>query len=118
MEKIRRDTKESRRIYTKDKQKQSKTKRIKTLKEQIKKRKQKQKERIEKLKLQIDLTEKTRDYNLGTSLRNYIDPRVFKSWNDEVGAEWEKLYTAALQKKFLWVKNEKVNWKEIKESYQ
>jgi len=24
---------------------------------------------------------------------------------DEVGAEWEKLYTAALQKKFLWVKN-------------
>ena len=101
-----------------DKQKQSKTKRIKTLKEQIKKRKQKQKERIEKLKLQVDLTEKTRDYNLGTSLRNYIDPRVFKSWTDEVGAEWEKLYTAALQKKFLWVKDEKVNWKEIKESYQ
>jgi len=101
-----------------DKQKQSKTKRIKTLKEQIKKRKQKQKERIEKLKLQVDLTEKTRDYNLGTSLRNYIDPRVFKAWTDEVGAEWEKLYTAALQKKFLWVKNEKINWKEIKESYQ
>ncbi len=101
-----------------DKQKQSKTKRIKTLKEQIKKRKQKQKERIEKLKLQVDLTEKTRDYNLGTSLRNYIDPRVFKSWTDEVGVEWEKLYTAALQKKFLWVKNEKVSWKEIKESYQ
>ncbi|NIP61262.1 MAG: hypothetical protein GWN01_00195, partial [Nitrosopumilaceae archaeon] len=44
--------------------------------------------------------------------------RVFKSWTDEVGAEWEKLYTAALQKKFLWVKNEKINWKEIKESYQ
>ena len=101
-----------------DKQKKSKTKRIKTLKEQIKKRKEKQKERIEKLKLQVDLTEKTRDYNLGTSLRNYIDPRVFKAWTDEVGAEWEKLYTAALQKKFLWVKNEKIDWKEIKESYQ
>lgn len=101
-----------------DKQKKAKTKRIKTLKEQIKKRKQKQKERIEKLKLQVDLTEKTRDYNLGTSLRNYIDPRMFKSWTDEVGADWEKLYTAALQKKFLWVKNENVSWKEIKESYR
>lgn len=97
-----------------DKQKQSKKKRIKTLKQQIKKKKEKQKERIEKLKLQVDLSEKTRDYNLGTSLRNYIDPRVFKAWTEEVSAEWEKLYTAALQKKFLWVKNEKVDWNEIK----
>ncbi|AFS81358.1 2-alkenal reductase [Candidatus Nitrosopumilus koreensis AR1] len=95
-------------------QKKNKAKRIKTLNEQIKKQKQKHKERIEKLKLQVDLSERTRDYNLGTSLRNYIDPRVFKAWTDEVGAEWEKLYTAALQKKFLWVKNENVKWKEIK----
>ena len=87
-------------------QKKSKEKRIKTLNGQIKKQKQKHKERVEKLKLQIDLSEKTRDYNLGTSLRNYIDPRVIKAWTDEVGVEWEKLYTAALQKKFLWVKNE------------
>ncbi|MHA7734485.1 DNA topoisomerase I [Nitrosopumilus sp. S6] len=97
-----------------DTQKKNKEKRIKTLNEQIKKQKQKHKERIEKLKLQVDLSEKTRDYNLGTSLRNYIDPRVFKAWTDEVGAEWEKLYTSALQKKFLWVKNENAKWKEIK----
>ncbi|QUC64973.1 DNA topoisomerase I [Nitrosopumilus sp. K4] len=96
-----------------DAQKKTKTKRIKTLNEQIKSRKAKHKDRIEKLKLQIDLSEKTRDYNLGTSLRNYIDPRVFKAWTDEMGAEWEKLYTSALQKKFLWVQNEKVNWSEI-----
>lgn len=94
-------------------QKKNKAKRIKTLNEQIKKQKQKHKERVEKLKLQVDLSERTRDYNLGTSLRNYIDPRVFKAWTDEVGAEWEKLYTAALQKKFLWVKNENVKWKEV-----
>ena len=48
-----------------------------------------------------ELSEKTKDYAIGTSLRNYIDPRVFKAWTDEVGAEWEKLYTAALQKKLL-----------------
>ena len=95
-------------------QKKSKEKRIKTLNEQIKKQKQKHKERLEKLKLQINLSEKTRDYNLGTSLRNYIDPRVVKAWTDEVGVEWEKLYTAALQKKFLWVKNENIEWKNLK----
>ena len=81
------------------------------------KQKEKKKERIEKIKLQIDLAEKTKDYNIGTSLRNYIDPRVFKSWTDEVGAEWEKLYTAALQKKFLWVKNEKQSWKTVSKQY-
>jgi len=97
-----------------DIQKKSKTKRIKTLNEQIKKQKTKHKERLEKLELQLDLSEKTKDYAIGTSLRNYIDPRVFKAWTDEVGAEWEKLYTAALQKKFLWVKNEDVEWKNLK----
>ncbi|MBI4130941.1 MAG: DNA topoisomerase I [Nitrosarchaeum sp.] len=96
-----------------DAQKKNKAKKIKTLNEQIKKQKEKHKDRTEKLQLQIDLSEKTKDYNLGTSLRNYIDPRIFKAWTDEVGVEWEKLYTAALQKKFLWVQNEKVSWSEI-----
>ena len=96
-----------------DAQAKTKEKRIKTLNGQIKKRKLKHKERQEKLKLQIDLSGKTRDYSLGTSLRNYIDPRVVKAWTDDVGADWEKLYTAALQKKFLWVQNEKLDWKKI-----
>lgn len=97
-----------------DKQKQNKRKKIRNLKERIKKRKKKQLERTEKLKFQVDLTERTRDYNLGTSLRNYIDPRVFKAWTSEMDVEWEKLYTSALQKKFLWVKSEDVTWDEIK----
>jgi len=96
-----------------DAQKKNKAKKIKALNEQIKKQKEKHKERSEKLQLQIDLSEKTKDYNLGTSLRNYIDPRIFKAWTNEVGVEWEKLYTAALQKKFLWVQNEKVSWSEL-----
>ena len=94
-------------------QKKNKAKKIKALNEQIKKQKEKHKERTEKLQLQIELSEKTKDYNLGTSLRNYIDPRIFKAWTGEVGVEWEKLYTAALQKKFLWVQNEKVSWSEL-----
>lgn len=97
-----------------DAQKENKIKKIKKLNVQMENQKIRQKDRVEKLKLQIDLAEKTKDYNLGTSLRNYIDPRIFKAWTDEVGAEWEKLYTSALQKKFLWVKNEKTNWKSMK----
>ena len=98
-------------------QKEKQKVRIKKAKEQIKKSKQKHQERVEKLKLQVDLTKKTKDYNLGTSLRNYIDPRIFKSWTDEVNAEWEKLYTSALQKKFLWVKSINENWNNVSKQY-
>ena len=100
-----------------EKQKKEKNERIKKIKTVIRKSKTKHVERIEKLELQINLTEKTRDYNLGTSLRNYIDPRIFKTWTDEVGAEWEKLYTSALQKKFLWVKNINSKWSQISKEY-
>ena len=100
-----------------EKQKKEKNERIKKIKTVIRKSKGKHVERIEKLELQINLTEKTRDYNLGTSLRNYIDPRIFKTWTDEVGAEWEKLYTSALQKKFLWVKNTNSKWSQISKEY-
>jgi len=106
--------------YTKtktDAQEKKRKERISKIKKMIKKSKTKQKERVEKLQLQLDLTEKTRDYNLGTSLRNYIDPRIFKSWTDEVSADWEKLYTSALQKKFLWVKSESESWQNVSKHY-
>jgi DNA topoisomerase-1 len=77
------------------------------------KQKEKIKERKEKIKLAIELQEKTREYNLGTSLRNYIDPRVFKAWTDEVKADWEKLYTSSLQRKFLWVKSADTKWSDV-----
>lgn len=89
---------------------------LKGTKPKTEKQAEKLKLREEKLKLTIELTEKTRDYNLGTSLRNYIDPRVFKAWSDQVGLEWEKLYTSALQKKFLWVSKVDTNWKKIVEA--
>jgi len=100
-----------------EKQKEQQKERIKKIKSTIKNQKVKHTERIEKLELQVSLSEKTRDYNLGTSLRNYIDPRFFKTWTDEVMAEWEKLYTSALQKKFLWVKSDDSKWSEISKQY-
>ncbi len=59
--------------------------------------------RLEKARYNLDLALKTKDYNLNTSLRNYIDPRVFKAWGQLVRLDWKKLYTASLQRKFMWV---------------
>ncbi len=59
-------------------------------------------ERIRKLKLDVDLQKRTRDYNLNTSLRNYIDPRVYKTWANRADYEWERIYPKTLQRKFLW----------------
>lgn len=69
-------------------------------------------DRIEKLEFQLKLQRDTREYNLGTSLRNYIDPRVFRSWMNHVDLEWKKLYTSTLQRKFLWV--DSVSKKDLK----
>src|SRR5215831_11511665 len=57
------------------------------------------KERVEKMKLDIDLQRQTRDYNLNTSLRGYIDPRVYRKW---AGDDWTRIYPKTLQRKFTW----------------
>lgn len=58
---------------------------------------------LERMQLQLTLQQETRDYNLGTSLRNYIDPRIMKAWLNYVELDWTKIYTATLQRKFKWV---------------
>ena len=63
----------------------------------------KKEQRLEKLEFQLQLQQETKDYNLGTSLRNYIDPRVFKSWCEYVNLDWTKIYTSTLQRKFKWI---------------
>ena len=63
----------------------------------------KKEQRLEKVEFQLRLQQETKDYNLGTSLRNYIDPRVFKSWCEFVNLDWTKIYTSTLQRKFKWI---------------
>ena len=67
------------------------------------KQKEKLKSRMEKIQYQLKLQKETRDYNLGTSLRNYIDPRIMKIWLDDVELDWKKVYTSTLQRKFKWI---------------
>ena len=75
------------------------------------KQREKLESRVEKINFQLKLQKETRDYNLGTSLRNYIDPRVLKSWLDYVDLDWKKIYTSTLQTKFQWVESLKLDKK-------
>lgn len=75
---------------------------LRTRTPKTKKQAQRLDERIRKLKLDIDLQKKTRDYNLNTSLRNYIDPRVYKSWANKAEFDWVSIYPKTLQRKFQW----------------
>jgi DNA topoisomerase-1 len=58
--------------------------------------------RIDKARLDTDLTRKTEEYNLGTSLKSYIDPMVYVKWANKVDFDLDKFYPKTLRKKFSW----------------
>jgi DNA topoisomerase-1 len=60
-------------------------------------------EAVERARLRLEAAHATKDYNLNTSLKNYIDPRVYKRWADAVKFDWTKYYPKTMQKKFSWV---------------
>ena len=72
-------------------------------KQRLEKRKQRDKVALEKQKLNINIQEETRDYNISTSLKSYIDPRIYYEWGKKVEYDWKKYYQKALHKKFSWL---------------
>ncbi|MHA1739783.1 MAG: hypothetical protein ACTSXA_10630 [Candidatus Heimdallarchaeota archaeon] len=60
-------------------------------------------EAYRKIESQERISKKTKTWNLGTSLKSYIDPRIFYSWGKEVEYDWTNYYSSTLQKKFSWV---------------
>jgi DNA topoisomerase-1 len=58
--------------------------------------------RIEKTRLDIQLTRLTKEYNLGTSLKSYIDPTAYVQWAQKVDFDLEKFYPKTLRNKFSW----------------
>ncbi|MBS7625937.1 DNA topoisomerase I, partial [Candidatus Bathyarchaeota archaeon] len=60
---------------------------------------------IEKIKVEIEKMKATRDYNLRTSLKSYIDPRVYRDWGMKVGFDWKLYYPKTLQRKFSWIED-------------
>ena len=87
---------------------------LKTLEAQLQQKKAEGKKtealetRIEKAKLDFELTKLTREYNLGTSLKSYIDPTAYVKWAKKVKFDIEKFYPKTLRNKFSWaLQNEK-----------
>jgi hypothetical protein len=64
--------------------------------------------RIEMAKLDVELTKLTKEYNLGTSLKSYIDPTAYVKWAKSVDFSLDKFYPTALRKKFSWALGSKV----------
>ncbi|MCK5625227.1 hypothetical protein KAI11_00055, partial [Candidatus Bathyarchaeota archaeon] len=82
------------------------TEKMKKLNQRLDDRKQRDKVAIDKQKYRINLQKETRDYNLTTSLKSYIDPRIFYHWGRKHDFDWKKYYSKNLQKKFSWVESD------------
>ena len=68
--------------------------------------------RTARLQREVEFYVRTKNYNLNTSMKNYIDPRIYKSWCDYVGLDWAKVYSKSLQKKFSWVLRSSQRWEQ------
>ena len=81
---------------------------LKNLEQQLKAKKAEGKKtesletRIERATLDIQLTKLTKEYNLGTSLKSYIDPTAYVKWAKKVKFDIEKFYPQTLRNKFSW----------------
>jgi DNA topoisomerase-1 len=80
-----------------------------TLKEKAEQRKKTDAtlKRVEKNRLDVRLTKATREYNLGTSLKSYIDPMTYVRWANKVEFDLSKFYSMALRNKYSWALNKK-----------
>jgi DNA topoisomerase-1 len=74
--------------------------------ERLENRIQRDKTAIDKQKVRIEAQKVTRDYNLATSLKSYIDPRIYHEWGKQVNYDWKHYYSKTLQRKFSWVEHE------------
>jgi DNA topoisomerase-1 len=60
---------------------------------------------VGKIQAQMKATEQKRTWNLGTSLKSYIDPRVYYRWGQQVEYDvLERYYPKALRSKFAWAR--------------
>ena len=93
--------------------------RIESKKNQIEKNKEMQiktEHSLGRLQVQKAIAMENRTWNLGTSQKSYIDPRVFYDWGKTVEYDViEKYYAKTLQRKFMWVKEHDPDYVESEE---
>ena len=61
--------------------------------------------RKQSLRLRLAQMRLTKQWNLGTSLKNYIDPRVVVDFCKKVDYDWRTFYPKTLAVKFAWADN-------------
>jgi len=60
---------------------------------------------LSRIRVQAEIAAKKRTWNLTTSLKSYIDPRVYTHWGEQVGYDvLENYYPATLRRRFAWAK--------------
>ncbi|MFX1367946.1 MAG: hypothetical protein ACFFAY_05055 [Promethearchaeota archaeon] len=66
-----------------------------------------EKAKLAKKKIETDyaLAKSCRTWNLGTSLKSYIHPRVVYRWCQKVDYDWKSVYPKTLQRKFAWIED-------------
>lgn len=60
---------------------------------------------VQKIKTDYALAKSSRTWNLGTSLKSYIHPRIVYKWCQRIEYDWRNAYSSTLQRKFAWVEN-------------
>ena len=59
-----------------------------------------------KIEAQMKVADQKRTWNLGTSLKSYIDPRVYHRWGRKVKYDvLERYYPKALRRRFAWARD-------------
>jgi DNA topoisomerase-1 len=84
------------------------TARLTTLRKKLNDRKLRDTTALDKQQLKIKAQQETRDYNLTTSLKSYIDPRLYHTWGQQVNYDWKQYYPKSLHKKFSWVEKKEI----------
>ncbi len=67
------------------------------------------------LKLRLEQMKLNKKWNLGTSLRNYIDPRVPVAFCRKVGFDWKAYYPKTLVTRFAWAEEKQRNYASLAE---
>ncbi|KAL7713971.1 DNA topoisomerase I [Entamoeba marina] len=59
-------------------------------------------EQINKLTIELDDKTESKNYALGTSKLNYLDPRITTAWCKKVGLGVERIFSKSIREKFDW----------------
>jgi DNA topoisomerase-1 len=85
---------------------EKRTERAKQRVEKAKERVRKARQSLGKIRAQFTIARKKRTWNLGTSLKSYIDPRVYYEWGQKIEYDvLERYYPKALRGKFSWARD-------------